>query len=104
MRSVRNPAGTIFIPRPLRSDKCQLIEFARSPVDVSFADLDVIQNFSRCHDGRWGRGDGLSCDVGIADASRIKSPHLTLLTSFAGRHQDGAGHIDQIHAGVLPAL
>ena len=29
--------------------------------------------------------------TGIADASRIKSPHLTCLTSFAGRRKDGGG-------------
>ena len=46
MRSVRNPAGTIFYSRPLEAINVQLIEFARSLVDGELADLDVIQNFS----------------------------------------------------------
>ena len=78
MRSVRNPAGTIFYSETARGDKCiQLIEFARSLVDGELADLDVIQNFSDAM-----TVDGEEATVylatGIADASRIKSPHLTL--------------------------
>ena len=69
-----------------------MIEFARSLVDGELADLDVIQNFSDAM-----TVDGEKATVylatGIADASRIKSPHLTLPDHSFRRTPQGRGRV-----------
>ena len=47
------PCRDYLYSETARGDKCP-VDWC-SLVDGELADLDVIQNFLRCHDGRWGR-------------------------------------------------
>ena len=52
----------LLFPRPLEAINVQLIELPARLLTASLVDLGRHSEFLRCHDGRWGRGDGLSCD------------------------------------------